>query len=570
VAKSNKRRKQDQAKAAHKRAEQARRKERDELARQATLAMQRLLDPQTPPAEVAALVTHALPDVVYLAAHVAQRRVEKGAEPQDTAEAGRLLLAAYPEQPPAGALAFAVCAAHAGGQEEDEHRLAAQLLDAVRAADDDTDDDTWLDVVDYVIAPWHPDEAAELLEPYLAEHPAHRRAHRVYALALSAAYQNSDETQRASRGLFTRFADRTALAVTREALEEFLGRTPWGDRVRALAAEYLDGAGGKALPEEERSGLTAVAFELALLGAEDADDDLPLEDLIQRPGEERHHQTLLEAFAAGPQRPGELARRARDWHEHAVYGLWQMESPTADPGVWVRDLVTGVSWYAQFPPGALAGAPPWTTWFGCLLPVDGVWRSTGTGLRLSPAEADAIGEYADAAVRVLAVSLAEGPDADLPGKPPIRFGQAGPYAVTSEFDEALDDEYAAFVSKVVAAVLPESVVEVLRYRAAPPRPRNTDGDKTGLKRLPRTLTRLDAASEARAKAWLDESVPALQDLTPREAAASDDPVDVFRLESLLRQLEYEAGPAEAAGQEGTNLAWLRAELNIEEALDSIE
>jgi len=53
-------------------------------------------------------------------------------------------------------------------------------------------------------------------------------------------------------------------------------------------------------------------------------------------------------------------------------------------------------------------------------------------------------------------------------------------------------------------VLPESVVEVLRYRAAPPRPRNTDGDKTGLKRLPRTLTRLDAASEARAKAWLDE------------------------------------------------------------------
>lgn len=566
MAKSNKRRKQDQAKAAHKRAEQARRKERDELARQATRAMQQLLDPQTPPAEVAVLVTHALPDVVYLGARVAQRRVEKGAEPQDMAEAGRLLLAAYPEQPPAGALAFAVCAAHAGGQEEDEHRLAAQLLDAVRTADDDT----WLDVVDYVIATWHPDEAAELLEPYLVEHPAHRRAHRVHALALSAAYQHSDETQRASRGLFTRFADRTALAVTREALEEFLERTPWGDRVKALAAEHFDDAGGKDLPAEERSGLTAVTSELALLGAEDADDDLPVEDPIQRAGEEGHHQTLLEAFAADPQTPGELARRARDWHEHAVYGLWQMESPAADPGVWVRDLVTGVSWYAQFPPGALAGAPPWTTWFGCLLPVDGVWRSTGAGLRLSPAEADAIGEYADAAVRVLAVSLTEGSDADLPGKPPIRFGQAGPYAVTSEFDEALGEEYAAFVSKVVAAVLPESVAEVLRYRAAPPRPRNTDGGKTGLKRLPRTLTRLDAASEARAKAWLDEPVPALEDLTPREAAASDDPMDVFRLESLLRQFEYEAGPAEAAGQEGTNLAWLRAELNIEEALDSIE
>jgi hypothetical protein len=50
VAKSGKRRKQDQAKAAHKRAEQARRKTRDELARQANLTIRRLLDPQTPPA----------------------------------------------------------------------------------------------------------------------------------------------------------------------------------------------------------------------------------------------------------------------------------------------------------------------------------------------------------------------------------------------------------------------------------------------------------------------------------------------------------------------------------------
>ncbi len=32
--------------------------------------------------------------------------------------------------------------------------------------------------------------------------------------------------------------------------------------------------------------------------------------------------------------------------------------------------------------------------------------------------------------------------------------------------------------------------------------------------------------------WLDEPVPALQDLTPREAAASDDPMDGV-LESCL-------------------------------------
>jgi hypothetical protein len=333
--------------------------------------------------------------------------------------------------------------------------------------------------------------------------------------------------------------------------------------------------------------------------------------------------------------------------------------------------------------------------------VDGIWRSTGTGLRLSPAEADAIGEHVDDVARVLAASLAGDFVEDTPGKPPIRFGQAGPYGVIAEFEEPMEEEYAAFVGKIVTAVLPESAIEVLRYRAAPPRMRNTDGDElvlieadiaisgdvTGLlltdpdfesaddhaapdadaavtrvtwygksipaaqrdamsaevqaqlgaaaglddlpveqrwvrgaltvsdglvrvsvnsrKRLERLLrilsklganpvvaseTHVDpaqdmvfgstaqllalagkagAAPEGWAKAWLDEHVPALQGLTPREAAASDDQMDVFRLESLLRQFEYQAGLAEAAGLTGTNVAWLRTQLNIEEALDAI-
>ena len=53
TSRSPTRAKQDQAKAAHKRAEQARRKARDELALQETLAIRRLLDPLTPPDEVA-------------------------------------------------------------------------------------------------------------------------------------------------------------------------------------------------------------------------------------------------------------------------------------------------------------------------------------------------------------------------------------------------------------------------------------------------------------------------------------------------------------------------------------
>jgi hypothetical protein len=563
VAKSSKRRKQDQAKAAHKRAEQARRKARDELVQQLTLAMQRLLDPQTPPAEVADLVMLSVADDAYLAARVVQRRIDAGVEPHDIAEAGRHLLAAYTEEPPAGALAFAAVAAHADGQEEEEHRLTAQLLDAGRAGDVTA----WLDVLDYVTVPWHPDETTELLEPYLVEHPEDFRGHRIYARAIRAVYQMVDESERASSAPLARFADRTALAVTREALDAYLERTAWGERVRLIAAGHFEDARGDDLPDEERAVFAALTVELALLSADDGDDrddDLPAEDLLRQAEEEPRRQTLLEAFAAAPETPGELARRARDWNEGVVYGLWRMEAPTADPGVWVRDMVTGMPKYAEFPPGALEGAPPWTTWLGGLLPVDGIWRSTGVGLRLSPAEADAIGEYVDAAVQVLAVSLAGDSSLDVPAKPPIRFGQAEPYGVISEFDEPMAGEYAAFVSKVVAAVVPESAIEVLRYRAAPPRKRDmVFGSSAQL------LTQADAAPVTvdQAKAWLDEAIPALQGLTPREAADSDDRMDLFRLESLLRQFEYEAGPAEAAGQAGMNVAWLRAELDVEAALD---
>jgi hypothetical protein len=36
-------------------------------------------------------------------------------------------------------------------------------------------------------------------------------------------------------------------------------------------------------------------------------------------------------------------------------------------------------------------------------------------------------------------------------------------------------------------------------------------------------------------------------------------MDVFRVQFLLRQFEYQAGPAEAAGLAGMNVAWLSPE-----------
>ena len=80
-----------------------------------------------------------------------------------------------------------------------------------------------------------------------------------------------------------------------------------------------------------------------------------------------------------------LARRAADWAEHAHYGLWQLIYPSPAPGVPCLDLASGIRKYIPFPPRALDGVPRWTVWLGGVIPVDGVWRATGTGIRLSPA-----------------------------------------------------------------------------------------------------------------------------------------------------------------------------------------
>jgi hypothetical protein len=61
------------------------------------------------------------------------------------------------------------------------------------------------------------------------------------------------------------------------------------------------------------------------------------------------------------------------------------------------------------------------------------------------------------------------------------------------------------------------------------------------------------------KSWLDQAVAALNFRTPRRAAGGN-AVDVFRVEALLRQLEFQAALAEACGQRGIDVAWLRAEL----------
>jgi hypothetical protein len=63
------------------------------------------------------------------------------------------------------------------------------------------------------------------------------------------------------------------------------------------------------------------------------------------------------------------------------------------------------------------------------------------------------------------------------------------------------------------------------------------------------------------ESWLDQAVAALDFRTPWQAAAGG-AVDIFRVEALLRQLEYQSGLAAARGEQGIDVTWLRAELGL--------
>jgi hypothetical protein len=144
------------------------------------------------------------------------------------------------------------------------------------------------------------------------------------------------------------------------------------------------------------------------------------------------NDTPLRAFAADPATPGELAARASEWDRHARFGIWQVQEPETVPGVWCTELVSGMRRYAQFPAHALAGAAPWSVWLGALVPTDGIWRSTGNGIWLSPLEGDAVAEYAEQAVWHVLEQLSGVPRDRLPEPAEIRFGQAEPYCVRWE------------------------------------------------------------------------------------------------------------------------------------------
>jgi hypothetical protein len=380
------------------------------------------------------------------------------------------MLASATGAPPIGTLAVAAWAAHLTGDEEAERGYASELLSRADAVDGP---ELRLEVIRTVSARGHPGEACELIGPYLRERPDDELAAGIYAEALVKAHAEAAPGER-ERAALTRFGDRSGSEALREAINAFLGRTQWAATVRKWADAERSRLKAKYWQAAERDEFDALAVEVALTypvagvsGSPQAGGAAPGDDPANTP---------LRALAADPATPGELAARASEWDQYARFGIWQVQEPKAAPGVWCTELVSGLRRYAQFPAPALAGAAPWSVWLGPLVPADGIWRSTGNGIWLSPLEGDAVAEYAEQAVWHMLEALSGVPSDQLPEPGGIRFGQAEPYCVRWETGEEPEPEFGENIGPVIARLTTELASQVWWKRSAPAVLTNTEGD----------------------------------------------------------------------------------------------
>jgi hypothetical protein len=469
MASSNRRKKQNRAKAAAKHAEERRRRAATARIRAVQARLSRIYHPETSAAELAILLAEHYQGVP-VAGWLVSALLREGSSPARLQDAARLMLTSQ-DAPSLTALTFAAAVAGAAGDTGEERRLIDQAL----AADEASDPDVRLEVVDFISTSGHAAEAVELLELRLKEAPDDDFADDLYGVAIERAYATAcaDETATRERAAVHRFADRAGLVALKDAVSAFLDGTELGEAVRAQVTEELSVTDDLDWSPEDRVAFGKLAEEIAWLTVDpgQGEDETPggIGDLLadDDPG------TPLRAFAADLSTPAALAARALAWHEHIHYGLWRIDDPVPGPGLRCIDIISGTERYVEFPAEATTGLPRWTVWLGGIVPVDGIWRSTGVGVRLSPTEADAAAESIDEAALAMLHTLAGKPDVP---PTPIPFGHAEPRGVYADDQEPVSAEMASLMGKVAGAMITSIAADVHRYRATPSAIANTDGD----------------------------------------------------------------------------------------------
>ena len=470
MASSNRRKKQNRAKAAAKHAEARRRRAATARIRAVQARLSRIYDPGTSAAELAVLLAEHYQGVP-VAGWLASALLREGSSLGRLQDAAKLMLTGQGASS-LTALTFAAAVAGAAGDAGEERRLIDQALAAAEAGDPDVR----LEVIDFISTSGHAAEAVELLEPRLKEAPDDGWAGDLYGAAIERAYAAAcaDETAARERAAVHRFADRTGLVALRDAVSAFLDGTELGEAVRARVTEELSVTDDLDWSPEDRVAFGKLAEEMAWLTVDSGqDEDETPDDIGDLLADDDSAGTPLRAFAADPSTPAVLAARALAWHEHIQYGLWRIDDPVPAPGLRCTDIVSGTERYVEFPPEATAGLPRWTVWLGGMVPVDGIWRSAGVGVRLSPAEADAAAESINEAALAMLQALAGEPEVP---PTPIPFGHAEPHGVYADDQEPVSAEMASLMGKVAGAMITRIAADVHRYRATPPAIANTDGD----------------------------------------------------------------------------------------------
>ena len=221
MASSNRRKKQNRAKAAAKHAEARRRRAATARIHAVQARLSRIYDPETSAAELAVLLGEHYQGVP-VAGWLASALLRQGSSLAGLQDAAELILSSQ-DAPALTALTFAAAVAGAAGDAGEEQRLIAQAL---AAADEAADPDVRLEVVDFISTSGHAAEAVELLEPRLKEAPDDDFASDLYGVAIERAYATAraDETAARERAAVDRFADRTGLVALRDAVGALPGR----------------------------------------------------------------------------------------------------------------------------------------------------------------------------------------------------------------------------------------------------------------------------------------------------------------------------------------------------------
>jgi hypothetical protein len=237
MASSNRRKKQDRAKAAAKHAEARRLRAATARIRAMQARFSRIHDPETPVAELAVLLAQHYQGV-RVAGWLASALLEEGSSLARLQDAARLMLADQ-DAPSLTALTFAAAVARAAGNAEEE-RLIDQALAAEESADRE-------------------------------------------------------------RAAVHRFADRTSLIALRDAVSAFLDGTELGEAVQARVVEELTVTNDLDWSPEDRVAFGKLAEELALLTADPGHDEDETSDAVEDSlADDDPLGTPLRAFAAFP------------------------------------------------------------------------------------------------------------------------------------------------------------------------------------------------------------------------------------------------------------------------------